>query len=838
MVNGATTTGGQSRPGGRSVLVTPGGVEVGSAQIRTTSGGSGSTVASRAFAKETQIKLDRQRKARQVAEQKERIIQQNKEVARQQRIRAGTIAGQVTDTELQLGQSLPTSTRFIAPEEVLRRQSRIGGQSEQEFLEQRVTGISGGVPTTAVFLLGRGGIERPASFEESALFRESTREVVASPEGRSITQRVVGPVTAGFSGFNIQLRESITQPIGRGSGAIFGSLGGPSTLEEATLNIGETSEFFRRRGVSPRAIQAGEFISGFGIRTTQDVLENPLKQVALVGGGRLVGLGARGVRSVASRIAPGTGRGFRGVEVAAGLGLGAFAVVETSSRVLAQPTAFEAGGEFGLSVKDIGLFTGGAFAGPRGPRAPRTPDTSSFVISPGRPITSRAITGFETEINLDSLARQRTEFLSEFVVGSTERRLGLRFEPVERGFLLGQVGRRIEPRVTRRTPSRPLTVELDLSDLGSSLSRRRARLRSGADIFQITPQGGLRLTESLPTRRRPGRLTVEPDFSDLNFALSQRRARVRSGADIFKITPEGGIKLTEVPGARPSRRPLTFDLDLSDLGSALSRRRSRLRSGADIGVIGKGGQISIVEAQIKSPKLKNVITISPQRTSPLQRESLRRFQQPVSRSIGLPTPQDFAPVSRTRVKGRRRQIQRQQQESGLEIGTRQDVALQLRQPQRLVTIQSQISRVAQPQLFLPVLATRQRRGQSQQLAQLQDFSQDVGLRTPQVSEFGSAQDLALGFGSAFGSAQTTKQARRQVLENTLTPFPPARLPGRGIRIRSRDRPKKGRKRRQRISPSLSGIVAFDLGDIVGGPLPTGEGPLGVVPGRGRLIPRL
>lgn len=123
-------------------------------------------------------------------------------------------------------------------------------------------------------------------------------------------------------------------------------------------------------------------------------------------------------------------------------------------------------------------------------------------------------------------------------------------------------------------------------------------------------------------------------------------------------------------------------------------------------------------------------------------------------------------------------------------------------------------------------------------------------------DFAPVQELAGA--QALATLQTPKLVTEQVFGKPpsgapsigFTPRPRAPFdpfPGRGFggfplgvlpSLRGERRISRGRKRKPgRISPSLTGVVSFDLGDIVGGPLPTGEGFLGVLPSQLRLVPR-
>ncbi len=129
------------------------------------------------------------------------------------------------------------------------------------------------------------------------------------------------------------------------------------------------------------------------------------------------------------------------------------------------------------------------------------------------------------------------------------------------------------------------------------------------------------------------------------------------------------------------------------------------------------------------------------------------------------------------------------------------------------------TRTRQDLLFTPAQITGQITGQ--------DFRLISGSRTIQEQALGLGRPRdgdGLGFGfEPFGGAPIIP------LGGFGLPLFPT--------LRGERRVSKGRKKRPtRIAPSLTGVVAFDLGDIVGGPLPTGEGALGVLPSQLRLIP--
>lgn len=271
-----------------------------------------------------------------------------------------------TITEQTLRQSLPEGISARAPEEVLRGQTLLAGQSIQPTLESRIIGRDLGVPTSQVFFLGRGGRERPATFEETEFFREAREsELVISPEGRTARQRFLSPITGGVSAFNLQLRESLTEPIGRGVGIGFGALGGPTSLREAKRNIGDSSEFLIARGVPRGRVKLAEGIAGAGVGIAQDVLEKPLKQIITFGAGGVLGAGLGILGRGAARVGPRISKGVRRAEIIGGLGFGGFAIAETTGRVISAPTAFEKGAEIGISLKDLGLIGAGAIKGER-----------------------------------------------------------------------------------------------------------------------------------------------------------------------------------------------------------------------------------------------------------------------------------------------------------------------------------------------------------------------------------------------------------------------------------------------------------------------------------------
>ncbi|GAH29139.1 unnamed protein product, partial [marine sediment metagenome] len=154
---------------------------------------------------------------------------------------------------------------------------------------------------------------------------------------------------------------------------------------------------------------------------------------------------------------------------------------------------------------------------------------------------------------------------------------------------------------------------------------------------------------------------------------------------------------------------------------------------------------------------------------------------------------------------------------GLDVGPQIGVDLLQRPSQR----PSSISR------FIPALDVAAIPRSAQDFLPAQATIQKTGQRTIQEQVLGFAPPVRGGFGFApFVSP---------IAVPPFLGFPPlGLLPT----LRPEKRKTKRRKGRvQRIAPSLTGVVAFDLGDIVGGPLPTGEGPLGVLPGQTRFVPR-
>lgn len=113
-----------------------------------------------------------------------------------------------------------------------------------------------------------------------------------------------------------------------------------------------------------------EFASGFISGTLEDVRDQPVKNVALFGSGKVVGIGFK-AGAVGLALIPGTtGNIARGsskvLGTTGGLGLGGLFAFQTGKGVIEAPTSREAGGFLGTTIKDASLFGAGAVSGSRG----------------------------------------------------------------------------------------------------------------------------------------------------------------------------------------------------------------------------------------------------------------------------------------------------------------------------------------------------------------------------------------------------------------------------------------------------------------------------------------
>ncbi len=158
MVNGAQPTGGFSLPTGEAVLVTPSGQIVGSALIPTRRGRGGrrspSTssieAARKATAKRQKAEAQKEEKQRVETERKQ-IASAKREEARQERIQAGRISGQISDTRIQ-----PPAFEELRPSDFSFTSGfrRGGVEATRAFFTERipefVTGLGGAISGLAV----------------------------------------------------------------------------------------------------------------------------------------------------------------------------------------------------------------------------------------------------------------------------------------------------------------------------------------------------------------------------------------------------------------------------------------------------------------------------------------------------------------------------------------------------------------------------------------------------------------------------------------------------------------------------------------------------------------
>ncbi len=244
--------------------------------------------------------------------------------------------------------------------------------ARQPFIEKRLvetfrdpsTGRQ--IPVTeTVVVTSKVGEEpevRKTTAQEEKFFKEQTSELVILPT-RTRFEKITEPIVSTAGKVNIRLRESVTEPIGRGVGIVSGGLGGPTTLQEARFNIVESTAFLEKKGVPSIISKGGEVISGAGISIVEDIKTKPLKQVALVGVGVGVGAGLELAGAGAAAIGPGTSTVFKGTTIAGGIVLTGLAAKQIGTQVSLAKTPIEKGEVVGTSFKDLALLGLGARTG-------------------------------------------------------------------------------------------------------------------------------------------------------------------------------------------------------------------------------------------------------------------------------------------------------------------------------------------------------------------------------------------------------------------------------------------------------------------------------------------
>ena len=228
------------------------------------------------------------------------------------------------------------------------------------------------------------GFKEPATSEEVRAFREEpdvlTKEFAT--QRRGFIEKVTEPILFRAGNINEQLKTGLTEPIGAVIGAASKKVGGPGSLEEARVNVIETSQFLESKGVPREFTRDAEFISGVGIGATSFVKDQPLAVGAAVGAGLVVGAITTGVGLAGASVGPTTSAVAQGGLSGGGLLLGGAFAVSTAQRFQAAPTTLGKGeiiGEVGVGLLAFGV---GTKAGSRVTSGVFGPITRTEIVRP------------------------------------------------------------------------------------------------------------------------------------------------------------------------------------------------------------------------------------------------------------------------------------------------------------------------------------------------------------------------------------------------------------------------------------------------------------------------
>ena len=225
------------------------------------------------------------------------------------------------------------------------------------------------IPITQTYYVDPTGIgeqvERKVTEEERKKFEKETAEVVI-PEKKSFIKKKFETIADTYAKTESRTSEFMTKPIATEIGIGFEKIGFPSTFEEARINIQETTKYLESGGVPSWYAKTGEFISGVGVGTAQDVIDKPLKNIVLFGVGYGIGAGVEGASLGASAIGVKTAKVTSTAINVAGISLGGMFAYDVGKRIVEAPTSLEKGEAFGVAGKDIFLLGLGASSGKAG----------------------------------------------------------------------------------------------------------------------------------------------------------------------------------------------------------------------------------------------------------------------------------------------------------------------------------------------------------------------------------------------------------------------------------------------------------------------------------------
>ena len=225
------------------------------------------------------------------------------------------------------------------------------------------------IPITQTYYVDPTGIgeqvERKVTEEERKKFEKETAEVVI-PEKKSFIKKKFEIIADTYTKAESRTSEFMTKPIATEIGIGFEKIGFPSTFEEARINIQETTKYLESGGVPSWYAKTGEFISGVGVGTAQDVIDKPLKNIVLFGVGYGIGAGVEGASLGASAIGVKTAKVTSTTINVAGISLGGMFAYDVGKRIVEAPTSLEKGEAFGVAGKDIFLLGLGASSGKAG----------------------------------------------------------------------------------------------------------------------------------------------------------------------------------------------------------------------------------------------------------------------------------------------------------------------------------------------------------------------------------------------------------------------------------------------------------------------------------------
>lgn len=602
------------------------------------------------------------------------------------------------------------------------------------------------VPTRKEELLSITGLVSVPTQEIRTVFGRLSPRLISEPTTDIIGRIIEGPIkTLGIEFpedvrrefFEPRIFEPLEERLGITKESVAQAATVASDIGPDVFDLFPTAEALR-----------GEIVGGIAGEIFQDIREQPIKQVALVGIGGLVGAAFRGagIGAKALGISP---KVTAAVSKTVGIGVGTLFLADIAQEVSAAEGVAEKAGVLGVAAKDIALFSIGFGAGEefvtklqKGEKIIEIKfskkDLDILTISKQEgifPAKRKSISGKKLRKSLIQAAKE-----GEFIVKVTDvegdilvarviqeaQARGVKLSTLDKQFIKGQVKARIRTRPERFIPearqialekgkvigkrariSEAIETRLTTKDIVKEFTRTEddisklavERLRR-KPVKKVSPR-------EIARRRLKGEFDIKtselvPQFEKDILKTRALRQAIRSEDDLAKLAIQRAgrsrqqLKLLEKPKVKIKKIEIIDIIEeplLKELALERLKRRPKLR---------------LVQRQVTVPKVKKVVR-------PKLDIGIRSEQVSVSASaLREPLVSVAVKVRVPRVKGKIRTPLRLQQQ--------QEQVFQ-KQFQELVSGTKQVQEVGQAQDQFQSQSQQQNKAQLQQQFQLQGLTQ-------------------------------------------------------------------------------------------------------------------